>query len=98
MKRLLVAPAALVLGVIVLSGCGADVVSQADLEKGVSDELTEVVGTAPDDIECPGDLEAEVGTTMRCTLIAGEDELGVTVTVTEVDGGEVNYDVEVDDM
>ena len=97
MQRLLTTSASLVLGLLLLSGCGASVVTQADLEKGVTDELTELVGTAPDDVTCPGDLDAEVGTTMRCTLTAGEDELGVTVTVTEVDGSDIAYDIEVDD-
>lgn len=96
MQRLRIAPVSIVLSVFVLAGCGASVVAEKDLEKGVSDQLTESVGQAPDDIDCPGDLEAEVGTTMRCTLTAGPDELGLTVTVTEVDGSEINYEVEVD--
>lgn len=96
MQRLLIAPAAALLALVTFSSCGAAVLAQKDLEKGVSDELTKLVGTAPDDIVCPGDLEAKAGTTMRCTLTAGEDELGVTVTVTEVDGSDINYDVEVD--
>ncbi|MCW2835711.1 MAG: hypothetical protein JWN68_3664 [Nocardioides sp.] len=95
MQRLLMGPAVL-LTMVALTACGANVVEQADVEKSVSDVLTEQVGTAPDAIDCPGDLEAEVGKTMRCTLTAGEDELGLTVTVTEVDGTDINYDVEVD--
>ncbi|WP_307644745.1 DUF4333 domain-containing protein [Nocardia uniformis] len=39
----------------------------------------------------------KVGTTMRCTLTAGGDTLGLTVTVTSVDGDNVKYDVEVDE-
>ncbi|NNH71091.1 hypothetical protein HLB23_14655 [Nocardia uniformis] len=34
---------------------------------------------------------------MRCTLTAGGDTLGLTVTVTSVDGDNVKYDVEVDE-
>ncbi len=34
---------------------------------------------------------------MRCTLTAGADEVGLTVTVTEVDGERVDFDIEVDD-
>ncbi len=96
MQRLLIAPVAALFALVTFSSCGAAVVAEADLEQGVSDELTELVGTAPDDIDCPGDLDAKVDTTMRCTLTAGEDELGVTVTVTKVDGSDINYDVEVD--
>ncbi|HXH80145.1 DUF4333 domain-containing protein [Nocardioides sp.] len=96
MQRLSIAPISIVLSVFALSACGAGVVAEKDVEKGVSEQLTESVGQAPDDIDCPGDLEAEVGTTMRCTLTAGPDELGLTVTVTEVDGSDINDEVEVD--
>ena len=97
MHRLRTAPASLVIALLLLSACGASVVAEKDLEKGVSDQLTESVGQAPDDIDCPGDLDAEVGKTMRCTLTAGPDELGLTITVTKVDGSEIDYDVEVDE-
>ena len=56
------------------------------------------MGTAPDDISCPDDLEGQKGTTMRCTLTAGADQLGVSVTVTSVDGKTVKFDAEVDQM
>ena len=97
MKRLRTAPASLVIALFLLSACGASVVAEEDLEKGVSDQLTETVGQKPDKIDCPGDLDAEVGTTMRCTLTAGEDELGLTLEVTKVDGSDIEYDIEVDE-
>ncbi|MFF0544551.1 DUF4333 domain-containing protein [Nocardia thailandica] len=71
-------------------------VEEAELERSVSATLAEQAGQVPDRIDCPGDLDGTVGTTMRCTLTAGADTLGVTVTVTSVDGDTVNYDVEVD--
>lgn len=46
---------------------------------------------------CDGDLRAEVGATQRCVLTAGHLTLGVTATVTEVDGGDLKVDVQVDD-
>ena len=97
MKRLRTAPASLVIALLFLSACGASVVAEEDLEQGVSDQLTETVGQKPDKIDCPGDLEAEVGKTMRCTLTAGPDELGVTLKITKVDGSDVEYDIEVDE-
>ena len=108
MQRLLIAPASLLFALVSLSACGASNVrvdaelekglSEKDLEKGVTEQLTEMAGTAPDEVDGPGDLEAEVGKTMRCTLTAGPDELGVTVTVTEVEGERIDYDIEVDEM
>ncbi|NPD06066.1 DUF4333 domain-containing protein [Nocardioides sp. zg-1308] len=96
MNRPRTAPATVAIALVLLSGCGVNAVPQAELENGVGDKVTELVGTAPDAIECPGDLDAVVGTTMRCTFTDGEDELGVTVRVTQVDIGDVSYDVAVD--
>jgi hypothetical protein len=96
--------AALAVSVLALTGCSGEVsvggdasIDRAELEREVSAQLEETVGQAPDLIECPGDLDAKEGTEMRCTLTAGEDELGVTVTVTAVDGGNVDFDIQVDE-
>lgn len=67
------------------------------LEERVSSILEEEVGQRPDKIDCPGDLAGKVGETMRCTLSAGTDEIGLTVTVTEVEGTSMNFNVEVDE-
>ena len=94
------------LAIIVLSitGCGASasvsiggkVLDKSEVEQGASDALTKVVGQAPDSVTCPGDLDAKVGASERCTLTAGGDELGMTVTVKSLDGDTVNYVVKVD--
>ncbi|MEU2252099.1 DUF4333 domain-containing protein [Nocardia xishanensis] len=84
------------------AGCSVEIgsttpeVKESELEKSVKQTLTEQVGQTPDAIDCPGDLAGKVGTTMRCTLAAGGDTLGLTVTVTSVEGDTVNYDVAVD--
>ncbi len=73
-------------------------VSQSDLEDAVTEKLTKDVGTAPDDVVCPEEgLEGEVGGTQRCVLTAGDDELGVDIVVTGVEGSEVQFDIAVDD-
>ncbi|WP_040780283.1 DUF4333 domain-containing protein [Nocardia pneumoniae] len=83
-----------------LTACSVSIgtarVAEADLEKSVKDTLTQKAGQEPDAIDCPGDLTGKTGTTMRCTLTAGADNLGVTLTVTSVEGDTVNYDIEVD--
>lgn len=104
--------AALAAALLLVSACGDDggdnggddggssggsSVSQEEVEEQVATQLEAEVGQAPDDISCPGDLPAEEGETMECTLTAGSDELGVTLTVTEVDDGDVKFDIEVDD-
>lgn len=50
------------------------------------------------EVTCPDDLTAEVGATTRCTLTAGGTELGVDVEVTEVSGGDVSFDIQVDEQ
>lgn len=98
-SRILATVASLV-ALAALAGCSdsTPTVRQAKLEEKISKDLLEEVGQEPDDISCPGDLRGEVGETMRCTLTAAEDELGVSVRVTEVDGTNVKYVFEVDEM
>lgn len=89
-----------VAGTALLASCSSSTpaVSQSQVEDKVATQLEEQVGQAPDSVDCPGDLEGEVGTTMQCTLTAGSDTLGVTVEVEEVDGDDVNFTFEVDDQ
>jgi Domain of unknown function (DUF4333) len=83
--------------VLAATACsGGKVLDEAEVEEGAKQALTETVGQEPDSIDCPDDLEAEVGATMRCELTEGNDTLGVTVTVTSIDGDNATYDVEVD--
>lgn len=88
---------AFVVLVVAMAACsGEKVLDEAEVEEGAKQALTETVGQEPDSIDCPDDLKAEVGATMRCELTAGSDTLGVTVTVTSIDGDNATYDVEVD--
>ena len=81
---------------VALTGCGEDVLDEADVEAEVKKALTEEVGQEPKRIDCPGDLDAKVGEKMRCTLIAEDDsEVDVDITVTEVKDGNAKYDIEV---
>ena len=52
-------------------------------------------GKQVDEVSCP-DLPAAVGASERCTLKAGGDTYGVTVTVTSVQGTDVKFDIQVD--
>lgn len=90
--------------VVVTEVDGADIAYEVaptllstSVEEEVSARLAEQVGVAPDDVSCPADLVGLVGEELRCVLTADTDELGVTVTVTEVDGTEVGFDVQVDE-
>ena len=83
-----------------LAGCGMlgpASVPAAEVEPQVSDKLTELVGQPPEEISCPEDLPAEEGAEMTCVLSDGGQTIDVTVTVTRVDGGDVEFDIQVAD-
>lgn len=83
-----------------LTGCsGSDGnISEDELESGIADQLESITGVRPADVDCPGDLDAEVDATMRCTVVADDgSEIEGTATVTEVDGGDASFAFQVDD-
>jgi len=68
--------------------------TQEGLVKRVTQAVAEVTGQSPGKVECPEEgLTAEVGEIQRCVVSTGADEFGVTVRVTGVEGGAVNYDI-----
>jgi molybdopterin-biosynthesis enzyme MoeA-like protein len=96
-------PVSLACGVALVAGCsvsigaGSPALGRHQVEKEVSDRLTQKVGQRPKAITCPGDLEAKVGTTMRCRLEADDgSKIGLTLTVTSVKGKHVRYNIQVD--
>ncbi|MFE4213491.1 DUF4333 domain-containing protein [Streptomyces sp. NPDC056844] len=73
-------------------------VSAAQLGDTVAEKLAATTGQPKPDVTCPDDLAGKVGTTTRCTLKAADGStLGVTVTVTAVDGDKIDYDIKADD-
>lgn len=91
-----------IIGGTAISGCSASVgggtIDRAELEQQVSDSLEQQVGTAPESVDCPDELAAEPEATTRCTVTAPDgSEIGATVTVTEVEGSNVSFDIQVDD-
>ena len=72
-------------------------VDKDELAKEISAQLTEQSGRAPETVECPDDLEGEVGATTRCTLNDDGTTYGVDVNVTKVEGTDVEFDFTFDD-
>lgn len=93
MRKSLVALGAAAL--LLLTACNSSL-PQSDAEEAAADALEAQVGIRPV-VECPGDLAAEVGAEMECELsLEGEQErYPVYLTVSEVDGNNVNFDIEV---
>lgn len=94
-RRLLVT--ALAGFMLVGAACGASVVEESDVESSVAEQLAAQTDQPEPNIDCPGDLKAEVGATMECDLtVDGDDAVyPVTVEVTSLEDGKANYNVEV---
>ena len=104
-SRSLLRPLFVAVGLIAagaLAGCssGGDAVDKDQVEETAAKELAAQVGAdEPPKVECPADLDAEVGATMTCELTADGDDnvLPVLIKVTSVDDGNVQFDIEVED-
>ena len=84
---------------VVFAGCGgAATVDRAKVEKQAQTALTKSVGQQAPAATCPGDLDLEVGNTMRCHMDFPEQKrLGVTVKVETVDGSDGGLSFVADD-
>lgn len=65
------------------------------IEPTAVDVLAKQVGQRPDGVDCPDRVSLEVGATTRCTLTAGEQVYGMTITITDSDG---DFDIAVDEQ
>lgn len=90
---------------VLLVGCSSSVnveksgpkLSADKLATTVSEKLAAETGQPKPDITCPEDLVGKVGNTTRCTLTADDGStLGVSVTVSSVDGDQINFDIQAD--
>jgi hypothetical protein len=76
-----------------------ETVNKDDVAKQISDQLTQQFGRTPD-VTCPDNLKGDLGATTRCQLQDQGSTYGVTVTVTvtSVECGDVEYNFKVDDQ
>lgn len=86
----LAAGSLLVLG----TGVASASVTAADVQQMISSQLAAQSGSAPDSVECPHDLEPEVGASITCAVTRFDETRGVTATVTSVQDGAVNLSLE----
>jgi len=80
-----------------LAGCsfsigGPDAVTQSELEKQVADLYTADDPEAEITADCEGELAAEVDATQDCHVNVGEESADVHVTVTKVEGEDVEFE------
>jgi hypothetical protein len=68
-------------------------VMQEVLERSVAEKLAQA-GVPAGTASCAGDLPAQVGATVGCTLSGPEGVSEWTVRTTSVDGGKIDYSIE----
>lgn len=85
--------AALAAGALAAAGCGEKTLDTGDAERKIADSIFEQRDVRVD-VSCPDDMKAKEGETYRCELTEGGEELGVTITMTDDEGG---FRFEVDD-
>lgn len=68
---------------------------------GAVSKMTDAAGNKPESVSCPETSRPRSGTrgaTLRCELTDEGQTYGVTGTVTDVDAGDVLFDIKVDDQ
>jgi len=61
----------------------------------IASQVEQQVGATPDSVECPDDLRGVPDETMTCLLSIDGQEFDTEVTVTSVEGTQVNFDFQV---
>lgn len=93
MTQALRVPALVVVLLGVLAGCtGATSVDAGDVEDQAREQFEQQFPV--DSVECSDDLPAEVGATATCVLVSEGTSFEMTATVTEVEGDQANFDLE----
>lgn len=67
------------------------VLVKAQVETSLLDQLENQLGQRPDSADCTSDLEGKPGTSVDCTVVAGEETQVFELTVTSVDGDRINF-------
>lgn len=67
------------------------ILEKAQVENSLLDQLARQLGGRPDSADCSGDLEGKKGTSITCTVVAGEETQDFTLTVTAVRGDRIDF-------
>jgi len=69
-------------------------VAKALLDQKIAEQVAQELQTDVDGADCAGDLAPEVGKAVKCTVTGGGESIDLNVSVTSVDGGLINYTLE----
>ncbi len=67
------------------------VLTKDEVAASLLDQLEQQLGERPDSATCTDDLEGNPGSTVDCTVVGGADTQDFTLTVTKVDGADINF-------
>lgn len=95
-ERIIAGAALSAVSLLLVTGCSLSVAADKVAEES-SAMLSDQIGQEADEFTCEEDLPAEVGAQIRCEIEIGGETIGATVTVTEVEGNEVGWEIVVDD-
>jgi uncharacterized protein DUF4333 len=85
----LIATVAIALGI----GACSSVVPKDDVASAVGSELQKKGVMIDAAVTCPGDLDAEVGESIRCEFTSGGQPVDAVANVTSVEGGQAHFDI-----
>jgi hypothetical protein len=74
-----------------VSACSSTV-PKDDVATAISGKLTEQ-GITATGVTCPGDLDAEVGKTVRCEFTVEGQPVDAVAKVTSIEGSQANFDI-----
>ncbi|MBB2993019.1 hypothetical protein FHR72_004526 [Mycolicibacterium iranicum] len=67
------------------------ILTRSEVEKSLLDDLSRHLSRRPDSATCTGDLEGKPGNTVDCAVVAGPERAAFLLTVTAVDGTNIDY-------
>jgi Domain of unknown function (DUF4333) len=67
------------------------VLTKSQVESSLLDQLESQLEQRPDSADCTDNLQGTPGTTIDCTVVAGEESQVFTLTVNNVDRDRINY-------
>lgn len=67
------------------------ILTKAEIESSLLDELSRHLEERPDSATCSGNLEGRPGNAVDCAVTAGAERAAFIVTVTKVDGTNIDY-------
>ncbi len=90
MRKTVAAVAGSLLALSAGAGIATAAMSAAEVQEMISSQLAAQAGTEPTAVDCPGELAADVGSSITCAVTIGDETRGVVITVVSVDNGQLN--------